>query len=109
MLEALFAQEPAQPMPFWANPMFLLAMLVLFWVVIILPMGRRQKREQQNMLANLKRGTKVITSAGIIGTIVSVKETEDEITLRSEDARLKVLKSSVIRVLGSDESEAAKS
>ena len=108
MLDALFAQEPAQQMPFWANPMFLLAMLVLFWVVIILPMSRRQKREQQSMLANLKRGAKVLTSAGIIGTIVSVKENEDEITVRSEDARLKVLKSSVIRVLGSDESEGAK-
>jgi preprotein translocase subunit YajC len=109
MLDVLFAQEPAQPMPFWANPMFLLAMLVLFWVVIILPMSRRQKREQQNMLANLKRGAKVLTSAGIIGTIVGVKENEDEITIRSEETRLKVLKSSVIRVLGSDESEAVKS
>jgi preprotein translocase subunit YajC len=114
MLMLLFAQDPgpaggpAPAPPFWANPMFLLAMLVLFWLIVILPMSRRQRREQQAMLANLKRGAKVVTSAGIIGTVVAVKDTEDEITVRSEDARLKVLKSSVIRVLGSDEGEANK-
>jgi preprotein translocase YajC subunit len=60
------------------------------------------------MLTNLKRGTRVVTAAGIIGTIVSVKDTDDEMTIRSEDARLKVLKSSVVKILGSDEAEAAK-
>ena len=108
MIDVLFAEDPAQPMPFFANPMFLLAMLVLFWVVIILPMSRRQKKEQATMLTSLKRGTKVVTAAGIIGTIVSVKDTEDEMTIRSEDARLKVLKSSVVKILGSDEAEAGK-
>src|SRR3954451_5029972 len=99
MLTVLFAQDPAapqQPVPFFANPMFLLAMLVLFWVVIILPMSRRQKKEQAGMLTSLKRGTKVVTSAGIIGTIVTVKDGDEEMTIRSEDPRLKVLKSSVV-------------
>jgi|SRR3954449_11289038 len=114
MLSALFAQDPGVPAgagqvpPFWANPMFLLAMVVLFWVVVILPMSRRQKKEQQQMMSSLKRGSKVVTTAGIIGTVVSVKDTEDEITLRSEDSRIKVLRSSVVRVLGSDEAEAGK-
>ena len=110
MLTVLFAQDPAaQPqVPFFANPMFLLAMLVLFWVVIILPMSRRQKKEQLSLLTNLKRGTKVQTSGGIIGTVTAVKDTEDEITSRSEDSRIKVLKSSVVRILGSDETEAGK-
>ena len=58
------------------------------------------------MMSTIKRGAKVVTSAGIIGTVVTVKDTEDEVTLRSEDARIKVLKSSIARVLGQDESEA---
>ena len=111
MLYTLVAQDPAPAkppgdMPFWMNPLFLIAMFMLFWVVFILPMSRRQKKEQQQMMSTIKRGAKVVTSAGIIGTVVTVKDTEDEVTLRSEDARIKVLKSSIARVLGQDESEA---
>ena len=42
---------------------------------------------------------------GIIGVVISVKDTEDELTLKSEDSKIKVLKSSVVRVLGQDETE----
>jgi preprotein translocase subunit YajC len=109
MLPALFAQQPQPEIPFYLHPMFLIGIMVLFWVMIILPMSRKQKREQQDMLASVKRGAKVVTTSGIIGTVVGVKEGEDEITIRSEDTRLRVLRSSIMRVLGSDEAEAAKS
>ena len=109
MIAALFAQDAGQPpVPFWANPMFLLAMLVLFWVVIILPMSRRQKKEQQALLASIARGARVVTSAGIVGTVVSVKDGEDEIVIRSEDTRLRIKRNTVTQVLGTDASEAGK-
>jgi preprotein translocase subunit YajC len=111
MIDVLFAQGPQgqpQDIPFYLHPMFLIGMMVLFWVIIILPMSRRQKREQQEMLANIKPGVKVVTSAGIIGKVVAAKEGEDEITIRSEDTRLRVLRSSILRVLGTEEAEAAK-
>lgn len=116
MIEVLFAQDPAPAggagagqSPFLGPQMFfLLAIFALFYVVVLLPAGRRQKKEQAAMLAAIKRGTKVVTTSGIIGTVVSVKETEDEITLRSDESKLKVLKSSVLKVLGSDEAEAGK-
>ncbi|MDB5312420.1 MAG: preprotein translocase subunit YajC [Gemmataceae bacterium] len=109
MLDVLFAQEQGQqPPPFWANPMFLLALLALFWVVIILPMSRRQKREQQTLLASIARGAKVVTSAGIVGTVVSAKDGEDEIVIRSEDTRLRIKRNTVTQVLGTDASEANK-
>jgi preprotein translocase subunit YajC len=60
------------------------------------------------MLATLKRGSKIVTSAGIIGTVVAIKDGEDEITIRSEDSRIKVLRSTVMRVIGSDDAEASK-
>jgi preprotein translocase subunit YajC len=108
----LFAQEPGgAPQGGVASPYFpmlLIGLMVIFWLVVVLPASRRQRKEQEKMLATLKRGAKVVTSAGIIGTVVSVKDNEDEITLRSEDSRIKVLRSSVLRVLGSDEVEAGK-
>jgi preprotein translocase subunit YajC len=110
---SLVAQDPApsgkpeqQSVPFFMRPEFLLLLFGLFMVVVWLPAQRRQKRDQQQMMANLKRGAKVSTSSGIIGSIVDIKDNEDEATLRSGDAKIKVLKSSINRVLGQDETEA---
>lgn len=113
MLSALLAQDPAGPAPgqvapFWANPIFMLAMIALFWIVVIAPMSRRQKKEQQQMMAGLKRGSKVVTSAGLVGTVVTIKDGEDEIVIRSEDARVRIKRNTVLQVVGSDEAEAAK-
>jgi preprotein translocase subunit YajC len=114
MLTALFAQDAgagagqAPVAPFWANPMFLMVMIVLFWVVVILPMSRRQKKEQQQMMASLKRGSKVLTNAGIVGTVVTIKDGEDEVVIRSEDSRLRVKRATIQAVIGTDEAEAGK-
>ena len=109
----LFAQDQQQQAPgFMQGPMFfplMIGLMLLFWVIVILPMGRRQKKEQEQMLAKLSRGAKVITSGGIVGTIVSAKEGEDEVVIRSEDTRLRVKRNVVIQVLGTDEAEANKS
>ena len=112
MLTALFAQGQPQgdPGPFGGpNVMFwMLGLMVLFWFVIIIPASRRQKREQASMLAAVKRGTKILTNSGIVGTVVSAKDGEDEIVIRSEDTRLRIKRNTVFQVLGSDEAEAAK-
>ena len=51
----------------------------------------------------------MLTSGGIIGTVVSAKDGEDEIVIRSEDTRLRIMRNVVIKVIGSDETEANKS
>ena len=110
MLHALFAEGEggggllSSPMA----PMFMLGLLVLFWVVVVLPASRRQKKEQENMIATIKRGTKIVTTAGIIGTVVTAKDGEEEITIRSEDTKLRILRSAVLKVVGADEAEANK-
>src|SRR5690242_8604165 len=108
----LFAEDaPQQPPGFMQGPMFfplMIGLMLLFWVVVMLPMSRRQKKEQEQMLAKLARGAKVLTSGGIVGTIVSAKDGEDEIVIRSEDTRLRVKRNVIIQVVGTDEAEAAK-
>jgi preprotein translocase YajC subunit len=49
------------------------------------------------MLETIKAGDKVVTSSGIVGVVVTVKERT--ITLRSSDAKFEVTKSSVTEVL----------
>lgn len=109
----LLAEDPApqQPQGGVGSPMFpffLIGLMLLFWVVVVLPMSRRQKKQQEVMLATLKRGAKVLTSGGIVATIVSAKDGEDEIVIRSEDTRLRIKRNVVLQVLGTDEAEAAK-
>lgn len=108
----LFAQDaPQQPGGLFGSPMFpffLIGLMLLFWVVVILPMSRRQKKEQADLLANLKRGTKVLTNAGIVATIVTANDGEDEIVIRSEDTKLRIKRNVVVQVLDASGAEPAK-
>lgn len=69
----------AQPAPGGAGPAFsstILFMVLIFGVMylfLILPQQRREKQRRQ-MLANLSKGDKVITTGGICGTIVGLNE-----------------------------------
>src|SRR5688500_12658327 len=55
----------------------LLLVFVVFYFLLIRPQQRerqRVERETQEMLASLKQGDKVVTSGGILGTIVAVRD-----------------------------------
>jgi preprotein translocase subunit YajC len=75
----------------------IVAIFLVFYFLLILPNQKRQKKLQQ-MLGNLKNGDRVITSGGIHGTIVSLKD--DYIVLRvpPEQVKLEVLRSAVTTV-----------
>ena len=109
---ALIAEEPvpaagkAPPeIPFLMRPEVMIAMMGLFFLIVILPASRRKKKEAAALLASVKPGVKVVTASGIIGTIVSMKDGSDEVTIRSEDTKLRVLRSTITRVMG-EEAEA---
>lgn len=107
MVATLLAQDPAGPPPGGLGgplfPFFLIGLMLLFYVVVILPMGRRQRKEHEQMLAGLKPGLKVVTSGGIVATVVTAKEGDDEIVVRSEDTRLRIKRNVVVQVLGGGE------
>jgi preprotein translocase subunit YajC len=113
----LIAQDPGQgkpadgkaaenPLGIFGNPLLLMGLMVLFFFVVMWPQQRRARKQQQEMLTNLKPGTKVVLSSGLVGTVVKVHEQEGEITLRSDDSKVRVLKSSVASVRGEEATEA---
>ena len=51
----------------------LVLMFVIFYFLLIRPQQKKQK-EHRNMLQNLKKGDKVITSGGLYGIVVKVTE-----------------------------------
>ena len=71
----------------------ILLIMVIFYVLLILPAQRRQKKTQE-MLGALKNGDKVVTTGGLFGTIVGLEG--DSVQLRIADqVKVKVLRSAV--------------
>ena len=65
----------------------LVLILGIFYLIVLLPARRRQKK-LQDMIDNLKAGDKVVTSGGIYGTIVGIKD--DRIHLRVPPDNVKI-------------------
>ena len=107
----LFAQaapddQQKQPQPeWWQNGILLLPIFFfLFYFVVLLPQQRRQKREQEALFKGMKKNDKVVTAAGIIGIIAHIEDGNEEVTLKIDDnARMKVLKSTIVRVMNPKE------
>ena len=80
---------------------------VMFYLLLIRPQQKRAK-EQARLLEALKAGDKVLTSSGIVGVVIAVKDRT--VSIRSADTKLEVLKSSVTEITDrSGESSEAKS
>jgi preprotein translocase subunit YajC len=85
-------------------PLILGVIFILFFLVVLRPAQRRQERERQDLLNSMKKNDKVITTAGIYGTVVSVSDKEDEVVVKVDDnTRLKMLKSSIHRNITAEE------
>ncbi|MCZ0933733.1 MAG: preprotein translocase subunit YajC [Gemmatimonadetes bacterium] len=82
-----------------ANPTATLVMMfgfiAIFYFIFFRPQ-RKQQKEHQEMVKNLKRGDKVSTIGGIVGEIVHL--TNDIVTIKSGDTRVEVERSKIGRV-----------
>lgn len=65
----------------------------VFYFLLIRPQRRRQK-EHQALLGSLKRGDRVMTAGGIIGTIEDLEE--NEVILVVEEGKLRIARSSIV-------------
>lgn len=81
-------------------PMILL--FVVFYFFLIRPQQKKAK-EHREMLGNLRRGDRVITSGGIIGT-VSKLEGDHEVEIEiAKDVKVRVVRSTVMQVISKTE------
>jgi preprotein translocase subunit YajC len=74
----------------------LIALVVLFYFLMIRPQQRRMKLHRE-MLAALKRGDQVVLSSGIMGKVVRVEDTEVGLEVAS-GVTVKVVKSMIADV-----------
>lgn len=78
----------------------------IFYFLLIMPQQRRQKKWQQ-MLSELKTGDKVVTSGGMRGTIVALRDDYVHLRVPPDNLRIEVSRASVTSV-ASPEDAAAK-
>jgi len=76
-----------------AGPLVL--MFVIFYFMLIRPQQKKQKQHQA-LLAALKPRDKVVTSSGLVGEVLALKD--KTVTLRCGEAKLEILKSAVADV-----------
>ena len=86
---------------------------VIFYFLLIRPQQKKQRQaqtERDAMLKALKPGDKVVTTGGIFGTIVAVREKDDTVQLRiAQSVSVEAERSSIARLqLSEKEVEAAK-
>ncbi len=74
----------------------LIAFVLIFYFLFIMPQRREQKRHRE-MIAALNRGDQVVTMGGLVGEIVAIKE--DLVTIKSGDARVVVERARIARLL----------
>jgi preprotein translocase subunit YajC len=68
--------------------------VAIMYFLLFRPM-QRQRKEQQKMLSGLQNGDSVVTSGGIIGTIVAIDDDTVVIRVKPNDVKLQVTRASV--------------
>jgi len=80
----------------------LLFIFAIFYFLLIMPQQRKQKKWQA-MLGELKNGDKVVTSGGLRGTIVSIKDEALTLRVPPDNLKLEISRASVVSVTTAEE------
>jgi len=98
-LALILQQQPA------ANPVMsflpLIFIVAIFYFLVFMPM-QRQKKQQAQMLADLHAGHEVLTTGGIIGTIVSISGDLVVVRVKPDNVKLQISRSAVSSVVKSE-------
>ena len=68
---------------------------VIFYFLMIRPQQAKAK-EHATLLKGLKPGDKILTSGGILGVVITVKE--KSVSIRSADSKMEIVKSAVTEI-----------
>ena len=76
---------------------YFVPIILIFYLLLIRPQQQQAKKTRQ-MLAALKRGDRVVTSGGIMGTVVGIED--QKVTLHVADkTELEFVKTAIVNVL----------
>src|ERR1700674_2199534 len=91
---ALFLQaQPAATNPI-ASFLPLILIVAIFYFLVFMPM-QRQKKQQAQMLSNLQSGSEILTTGGIVGTIISITGDMLVVRVKPDNIKLQIARSAV--------------
>ena len=85
----------------------LVLIFVVFYFLLIRPQQRKAK-DHKTMLDALRRGDRVVTGGGIIGTVARVENPEEVTVDIADGVRVRVLRSTISSVLAKPDPAAAR-
>ena len=81
----------AETMPLGSTVLMLVAMVAVFYFMLIRPENKR-KKEAEQMRSSIRKGDKITTIGGIVGTVVDVKENNIVIETSADQVRIELAK-----------------
>jgi preprotein translocase subunit YajC len=91
MYTVIFLQEGAGSL---MSMLPFLAIIVVFYFFMIRPQMNRQKKEKA-FQAEIKKGTKVVTSSGIHGKIAEINASENTVSIETGAGKIKFERSAI--------------
>ncbi len=74
---------------------------VIFYLLIIMPQRKKQKKHME-LVENLKPGDRIVTTAGIFGTVMGVQKDRIELKIAA-NVKIDITKSAVGIILGASD------
>jgi len=90
----LLQSAPAQGSPMGQLIFMFLPMIAIFYFLLFLPM-QRQRKQTAKMLADLQNGDTVVTSGGIVGTIVTMDSDTVVLRVKPDNIKLQMARSAI--------------
>ena len=81
----------------WLGFAPLIFIFAIFYFLLIMPQQRRQKKWQQ-MVNDLKNGDKVVTSGGLRGTVIALRDDAIHLRVPPDNLKIEVSRASVVSV-----------
>ena len=109
MHHLVLAQSDGSALPLlWTFIIPFGVIMAIFYLLMIRPQ-KKEEKQRQEMLKNLKKNDKVVTIGGICGVVANVRE--EDVTLKideSGDVRVRFTRSAISRVVTKGDSEQPK-
>lgn len=80
----------------------LIIIVAIFYFLVFMPM-QRQKKQQAQMLSSLETGAEILTTGGIVGTIVSITGDMLVVRVKPDNIKLQIARSAVASLVKAEQ------
>ncbi len=102
LFSLLLLQAAAPAASFLTGVLPIVLMVAIFYFLVFMPM-RRQQKNQKEMIKSLQNGQSVLTTGGIVGTIIAVNDDTLILRIKPDNLKIQVARSAVSSLFTADD------